>query len=174
MKGNRKWLQIAILLAIVVIGGYALSQSLFSDSAKPKEGGKAPEFNLHGLDGRTHALSDYKGKTLVINFWASWCVPCKSEMPAIQRQYDKWKVKGLEVMGVNLGESVVSVQSFVRQLELTFPVFYDPDFTVRDRYGVVTYPTTFFVDAQGNIKKIQIGEMDEPFIEQTVAGMLGR
>lgn len=172
MGKNRKWLQILILLAVVVIGGFTIGRSLFFDDQVPKEGHKAPSFALLGMDDKQHKLSDYKGKVAMINFWGTFCPPCKQEMPAIQKQYEQWKDKGLEVIGVNLGESSVTVQSFIRQNELTFPILYDPDLNIRAKYGVVQYPTTFFVNRDGEITTIKIGEMDERFIEQTLAGML--
>lgn len=172
MGNNRKWIQSVILAVVVLIGGYTIGSSLFAKEEIPKEGSTAPHFSLAGLDGKKHALSDYEGKVVMINFWGTWCEPCTREMPAIQRQYDKWKDKGFVVLGLNLDESKVTVQSFVRQYNLTFPILFDKELRMRDKYRVANYPTTYFVDANGTIRKINVGEMTEAFIERTIRSML--
>jgi peroxiredoxin len=169
MGKHRVWVQTVILAAMVLVGGFAIGQSLFFGDAAPREGDTAPGFSLLGIDDQTYHLSDFKGKTVLINFWASWCEPCKYEMPAIQNTYDKLKDQGFVVLGVNLDEPQITVQSFVKQYNLTFPILYDPGWAVRDRYAVTKYPTTFFVDAAGKIRLVKLGVMDEAFIEQTVA-----
>ncbi|PYI54977.1 thiol-disulfide oxidoreductase ResA [Paenibacillus flagellatus] len=172
MRNNRRWIQGVILAAVLLIGGYTIGSSLFAEENIPREGSTAPDFSLQGLDGKTYRLSDLRGKPVMVNFWGTWCEPCAREMPAIQRQYDKWKDQGLVVLGLNLDESAVTVQSFVRQNEVTFPVLFDKELRMRDRYAVRSYPTTFFVDPDGKIVKIAAIEMDEPFIDATVRSML--
>ncbi|MEI7024594.1 thiol-disulfide oxidoreductase ResA [Paenibacillus sp. y28] len=174
MGKNRRWIQIAILLVVVVIGGYTITQSLWAENDKPREGGKAPAFSLQGTDGQIHELSDYKGKALLINFWGTWCEPCVREMPAIERQYGKWKDKGFEVVGINLNESSVNVQNFVKQNGLSFPILYDPGYAIRNKYAVTSYPTSFFVTPEGKIMKIAVGEMQESFIEDTLTKLIGK
>lgn len=172
MKQHRRWIQAIILTAVLLIGGYTIGSSLFAEDEIPREGSAAPDFTLTGLDGKTYTLSELKGKPVMVNFWGTWCEPCVREMPAMQRQYDKWKDKGLVVLALNLDESKVTVQSFVRQYGLTFPVLFDKELRMRDRYAVRSYPTTFFVDSEGKIVKIASVEMDDNFIEQTVQSML--
>lgn len=172
MRKNRKWIQAVILTAVLLIGGYTIGSSLFAEEEIPREGSMAPHFTLTGLDGKTYELSDYRGKPMLINFWGSWCEPCVREMPAIQRQYEKWKDQGLVVLGVNLDESKVTVQSFVKQNGVTFPILFDKELRMRDRYAVRYYPTTFYVDAGGKIVKIAPIEMTEEFIEQTIRPLL--
>lgn len=172
MGNNRRRIQIIIFVAVLLIGGYTIGSSLFSKESIPKEGSTAPAFTLSGLDGKKHELSDYKGKVVVVNFWGSWCEPCYKEMPAIQNQYTKWKDRGVEVLGLNLDESPVTVQSFVRQYGLTFPILIDNELRMRNKYHVSSYPTTFFINGSGKIEKIQIGGMDEAYIDQTLTAML--
>jgi peroxiredoxin len=172
MGKNRRTIQIIIFVAVLLIGGYTIGSSLFSKESIPKEGSTAPAFTLSGLDGKKHGLSDYKGKVVVVNFWGSWCEPCYKEMPAIQKQYAKWKDRGVEVLGLNLDESPVTIQSFVRQYGLTFPILIDSELRMRNKYHVSYYPTTFFINSSGKIEKIQVGGMDEAYIEQTLTAML--
>lgn len=172
MRKHRKWIQGIILTAVLLIGGYTIGSSLFAKEDIPREGSTAPDFTLTGLDGEKVSLSDYRGKAVMVNFWGSWCEPCAREMPAIQRQYEKWKDHGLVVLGLNLDESKVTVQSFVKQTNVTFPVLLDKELRMRDRYAVKNYPTTFFIDPNGKIVKIAVLEMDDTFIEQTIRPML--
>jgi peroxiredoxin len=172
MGKNRKWIQSVILAAVLLLGGYTIGSSLFSKEEIPKEGSTAPAFTLTGLDGKTYKLSDYKGKVVLVNFWGSWCEPCVSEMPVIQKQYEKWKSQGVEVLALNLDESMVTVQSFVKQHGLTFPILFDKELKMRNKYRVIGYPTTFFVNKKGEIDTIFAREMKESDIEQTLKRML--
>lgn len=172
MGKNKKWIQILILSAVAIIGALAIGQSLFLDTAIPKVGSKVPSFQLMGTDNEKHDIADYEGKVVVLNFWGTFCEPCKREMPAIQRQYDKWQDQGVSVIGINLGESAVTAHSFIREHNLTFLTLFDSDLSIRNRYGVKQYPTTFFINREGRIEAIRIGEMEETFIDQTLMGML--
>ncbi|MFK7696472.1 thiol-disulfide oxidoreductase ResA [Paenibacillus sp. HJGM_3] len=174
MGTNRKRIQIIIFVAVLLIGGYTIGNSLFAKESIPKEGSTAPNFSLQGMDGKTHELSDYRGKVVVVNFWGSWCEPCYTEMPAIQNSYAKWKDRGVEVLGLNLDESPVTIQNFMKQYGLTFPVLIDNELRMRDKYHVKNYPTTFFIDGNGKIERIQIGGMDEAYLEQTLTAMLNK
>lgn len=171
---HKQWLQIVILLVLVVVGAFAVGGSLFKDNRLPQVGEQAPDFSLLGLDGKVHKLSDYRGKVVLVNFWGTFCPPCKEEMPDIQAQYEKWQKAGFEVLGVNLAESKVTVESFVRQLNLTFPILLDDEMEIRKKYGVVNYPTTFFIDKNGKIAAKQEGQMEQGFIERNITTLLGK
>ncbi|TDF99306.1 thiol-disulfide oxidoreductase ResA [Paenibacillus piri] len=171
MGKNKRWVQLVIFSAVMIIGALTLINNLYAKDKKPVEGSKAPDFALAGLDGKKHQLSDFKGKTVVVNFWGTFCPPCKNEMPAIQHQYDKRNVQQVEFLGLNLGESKITVQNFVEQYKISFPILLDDNEEIRKRYGVMQYPTTFFIGPDGKIAKIRIGEMDEAFIEQTIASI---
>ncbi|WP_284640310.1 thiol-disulfide oxidoreductase ResA [Paenibacillus silviterrae] len=171
MGKHRKWVQIVIFAAVVIIGALTLGNNLFLADKKPVQGGKAPEFKLVGLDGKQHQLSDYKGKIVVVNFWGTFCEPCRNEMPALDRQYAKWKDKNVVVLGLNIGERPVSVRTFVEQYNVKFPILLDDNEEIRKRFGVRDYPTTFFINPDGRIARIQVGEMTESFIEQTITSL---
>jgi peroxiredoxin len=171
---NKKRLQIIILSLVIIIGAFTIANSLFSDHAIPQVGDKAPKFKLLGLDGKVHQLSDYAGKNVVINFWGTYCPPCKAEMPAIQKQYEQWRKSDVVVLAVNMGESPITVHGFIDPLKTTFPVLLDENFEIRKNYGVIQYPTTFFVKPNGRIAKINVGGMDENYIQQSLSAMLGK
>lgn len=160
MGKNRRWIQIVVFSAILLIGGYTIGMSFWNKETPVKIGYKAPNFNLLGLDGQQYKLSDLKGKSVVVNFWGTFCPPCVEEMPALQRQHDQWNPKNVEVLGINLNESKVTVSSFVKQNEITFPILLDNDET-RKAYKVRSYPTTFFIDSNGIIRDIFVGGMKE-------------
>jgi peroxiredoxin len=166
---NKQKLQVIILSAALLIGALIIFKSIFMVHKYPLVGDKAPEFSLPGLDGSMHSLADYSGKTVLINFWGTYCPPCKEEMPDIQQQYLKWQNKNTVVLGVNMGENSVSAKLFIEQVKATFPVLLDESLEIRNTYGVNQFPTSFFVKPNGKIAKIKIGQMDESFIAQTLA-----
>lgn len=171
---NRKWIQISILLVAVLIGVWTIAGNLFNEDKVPKVGDAAPEFKLAGLDGETHKLSEYEGKGLIVNFWGSYCEPCRNEMPALQRQSEKWASSGLTVLGLNVAENKITAQAYVNQVKVNFPILLDQSEEVRRRYGVIQYPTTFFIRPDGKVHTIKVGEMTESYIEQTLIAMLGK
>jgi peroxiredoxin len=170
VKARNRTIQLVILAVIAVIGLFTIVSNLSSGRVKyPQVGEQAPDFTLTGLDGKAHKLSELKGKTVILNFWGSYCEPCKREMPALQKQYDKWKSQGVEYVGSNIGENAITVRGFLDQYKLTLPVWLDQDQAVRKMYGVSEYPTTFFIAPDGRIAKKQVGEMNEAFIDSTLA-----
>jgi peroxiredoxin len=171
MGKNKRGIQLLIFSIVIVIGALTLINNLYATEKKPVEGSKAPDFTLLDLNGKQHKLSDYKGKTVMVNFWGTWCPPCKDEMPAIQHQFDKRDKQNVEFLALNLGESKITVQSFVDQYKITFPILLDDNEATRKRYGVSQYPTTFFITPDGKISKIMIGEMTEAYIEKTLASV---
>ncbi|WP_147060416.1 thiol-disulfide oxidoreductase ResA [Sporosarcina luteola] len=124
-------------------------------------GDKAPDFELVDSKGNKHRLSDYAGEGVFLNFWGTWCPPCKREMPYIEDQYKSFADKGVHVLSVNIGESNLKVDTFSQQYGLTFPIVIDKTKDVRDLYNIVPLPTTFLIDKDGKITKIITTEMTE-------------
>lgn len=173
MGRHRRIVQYVILAFVLVIGGYAIGNSLFASGKALKAGDKPPEFKLAGLDGQVYDWNDYRGKPLIINFWGTFCEPCRNEMPALQAQYDKWKSAGLQLIGINLSEDRLSVESFIRQVGVTFPILLDKDKATERNYGLKQYPTTFFISADGKVREVLVGGlMDESEIEARVAKLM--
>lgn len=129
-------------------------------------GAPAPDFTLKNLNGDNVTLSELRGQVVLINFWATWCGPCRAEMPAIQRRYDALKDQGFTVLAVNDDEAEQDVQAFAQAYELTFPILLDPGESVVGLYRVLAFPTTFFVDPQGVIQKLHIGALTESALDQ--------
>jgi peroxiredoxin len=124
----------------------------------------APDFRLKTIQGKYVQLSQLQGSAVLINFWATWCQPCRLEMPSIQDQYVQYQPE-LLVLAVNLSEPFEVVNEFVNNLNLSFDVLLDPDGSIPDLYNVRGYPTSFFIDAKGIIRIIHIGYMTESQLE---------
>jgi len=125
----------------------------------PEVGLSAPDFDLELMSGGQLSLSSMRGNAVVINFWASWCGPCRAEMPAIETIYNEYRDKGLVVLAVNatLQDSIIEAQAFAMQYGLTFPILLDSDGSISNTYRLSGLPTTYFVGRDGIIKKINIG-----------------
>jgi thiol-disulfide isomerase/thioredoxin len=117
------------------------------------------EFSLPDLRGNPVNLKDFRGKVVFVNFWASWCVPCREEMPSMERLYQKYKGQGLVMLAVNYRESQKEARAFVEELKLTFPALLD-DGMVSTLYGVFALPATYLVDRQGKSAARVLGARD--------------
>ena len=120
-------------------------------------GDLAPGFDLKNLNGTMVSLYDYWGSPVLLNFWATWCGPCRYEMPFLQQIYTEWQDNGLVIITINLKESSDKVQQFMKEYELTFPVVLDTSGEVSREYFVTAIPTTFFIDEYGVIQAKKIG-----------------
>ena len=132
----------------------------------------APEFTLPGLGGAQVALSDFRGRVLLVNVWATWCPPCRAEMPTIQAAYEHYHDQGFAVVAVNLQEDSSAVATFMREHELTFPALLDADGRVSQSYQAVSLPSSFFVDRQGIIRAVYHGPIPRGVITGTVEQLL--
>ncbi|MBY9081613.1 redoxin domain-containing protein [Paenibacillus sp. HN-1] len=160
MRIGRKQIQLIILTLTVLLGCYVIGASVFGGNGAVEEGGRAPSFDLLGLDGKKHTLNEYRGKAVVLNFWGSWCTPCKKEMPALQAQWSKWKNEDVVILAVNVAEGETTVRDFAKSVGAEFPVLLDPDREAVRSYGISPLPTTIFINGKGRIDNIHIGQLD--------------
>ncbi|MEJ2642297.1 MAG: TlpA disulfide reductase family protein [Desulfosarcinaceae bacterium] len=122
------------------------------------EGAPAPEFALPGLDGATGRLSDYRGKVVFLNIWATWCAPCREEMPSMQKLYQEMKGLPFEILAVSIDIlGAKTVGPFMEELKLSFPALLDPQGTIGRLYGTTGVPETFIINQQGIITAKVIG-----------------
>lgn len=141
----------------------------------PRAGFSAPDFTLDRLGGGQMALSELRGKAVIVNLWASWCPPCRAEMPAIEKVYRAYKDQGFEVLAVNttFQDSEADAAVFGRDFGLTFPILLDRTGAVSKRYLLMGLPTTFFIDRRGVIREVVVGgPMSEAVIESKVQALL--
>lgn len=166
MKQKRLMMRIIVLGVIFIALGSAFYSAYTNDDSPVQIGELAPNFTLENLEGELVSLSDYRGKGVFINFWATWCEPCKREMPYMEAQYKAMQDKGIEILAINISESNVAVNSFKNRLGLTFPILLDRDRSVTNRYGIIPIPSSFFIDKNGIVVSRVDGEMNEQQIKE--------
>ncbi len=128
------------------------------DLIKPKNVIPASPFEVQTPEGRTLRLSDHQGKVILVNFWATWCAPCRDEMPAMQKLYDRHKGDGFVVIALSMdAEGTKVVKPFIREHRLTFPVGLDPKMTIAEKFGVRALPSTFLIDKHGKLLAMALG-----------------
>jgi thiol-disulfide isomerase/thioredoxin len=145
------------LLALILFCGATLAGA---QQLKPWSGGAAPPLELHDLEGRLHRLEDYRGRVVLINFWATWCEPCREEMPSMNRLRASLAGRPFEVLAINLAESEPRIRRFLEQLPLDFPVLMDRDSAVAKAWRARLLPVSFLVDPNGSIRYSVLGEID--------------
>ncbi|WP_391120436.1 peroxiredoxin family protein [Psychrobacillus sp. L3] len=136
------------------------------------KGDSAPNFKLTTLEGKEVSLADYKGKKVVLNFWATWCPPCKAEMPHMQNYYEDMAVKeNVEILAVNLDSGMDNVKAFQEDYALSFPILLDEEGKVGKIYQAITIPTTYIIDTNGTIQNKIVGPMDEQMLTDLVKSL---
>ncbi|RPJ19322.1 MAG: alkyl hydroperoxide reductase [Chloroflexi bacterium] len=133
----------------------------------------APELTLTDIEGVSHALADYRGQVVLVNLWATWCPPCKEEMPTLQAFYDKYKGSGFVIIAINDGESKADVLQFVKDYELTFPVWLDPTYIATEQaFNTLNLPTSFVIDQDGTVRLTWVGGINFRMLEKHVAPLI--
>ena len=169
-------IQRRLLFILVLIAGLAWigisadpSGGSLPGSAAPQTGFLAPDFTLKTPQGEIFTLSGLKGKAVLINIWATWCPPCRAEMPAIQSLYEEYKSQGLVVLGVNstVQDDPFKIAPFLEEYGLTFPILLDETGEVTQAYEVRALPSSFFIDRQGRISEVVIGGPMSPALLRT-------
>ena len=171
----------AIIIALVWFfdrpGGGANSQSITLTAAAtgpaPRLDKEAPDFRMRGLDGKYYQLSDLRGRPVWINFWATWCPPCRAENPDIQETYEANKDKGLVILAVSIGEEADAVRGYVERTGISYTVGLDETTEIAARYRIVGIPTHFFIDRDGIIREWRIGSMSKKTMEKKVNEIMG-
>lgn len=150
--------------------------ALAGESMAPHVGFRAPEFELPTSQGKQISLSELRGQAVIINLWASWCPPCREEMPALQKVYESYHDQGLEILAVNATnqDNLTAAVEFSNQLGLAFPILLDSDGEVSRLYRLQSLPTTYFVGRDGSIRDVVVGgPMAEALLRVRVERLLG-
>lgn len=174
-----RWL--SLMVAVLLAGSGWILWSRAPDGANAATGVaaqigfRAPAFTLERLEGGQASLADFQGKPVVLNFWATWCGPCRAEMPALQRVADRYADDGLVVLLVNQAEDAATVRRYLDSIGVTAPVLLDPEGTASTTYRVRALPTTFFIAGDGKVQDMTIGgPMTEAYLETRIEALLRR
>lgn len=172
----------AVVLMLLVLTGWAIYDTFLQknnfekktegmDSSQAVEGievgNRAPDFALRTLDGKEGRLSDFRGKKVIVNIWATWCPPCRAEMPDMQTFYEEYKNQGVEIVAVNLTKSEKNLEQVARFIEaygITFTVVLDEQGEVSQRYQAQAIPTSYVIDSAGIIRNKMIGPMSKDWM----------
>jgi peroxiredoxin len=161
------------ILVVILTAGLVITGCTAGPEPTATVGNVAPDFQLQNLDGQSITLSSLKGNPVLINFWATWCQPCASEMPYLQEIHNEWSDKGLIVLAINWGESASEVEQFLQAHNLSLPVLLDTKKVVAEKYGIRAFPTTFFINKDGIIQAKIIGAFpDKAAIESRLSGIM--
>jgi len=169
---NNDRMRIAFLF--VLLAASTLVSACSSDNRKPASGMKpVPQFTLPSLDGRTVAMKNLSNKVVVIDFWATWCGPCREEIPHLNKLYSDYKAQGLEIIGISMDDGPDGVKEFVRQMRMEYPVGMGNDELAEQFGGIPGIPTTFIVDRKGNIVKKFVGLPSVEALNRVVRELVG-
>ena len=161
-------------LAAVLLAAPACSVFAAGGELKPWAGGATPPLVLRDLAGKEHKLSDFRGKVVVLNFWATWCEPCREEMPSMQRLQDKLAGRPFAILAVDFGEGAPRIREFLGKLPVKFTILLDRDISVSGAWKVKVLPTTLVIDPEQRIRYSVIGDLewDSPAVEGAIRRLL--
>ncbi len=137
-----------LLMAMLLLSGMVAAKEV---------SGPAPDFTLKSRSGENLKLSEFRGEVVMINFWASWCGPCRKEMPLLDQLYQRYHPMGFTILGVNVEEDSKEALRLLKEIPVTFPILFDRDNSVSEAYELVAMPTTVLVDRDGNMRFVHLG-----------------
>lgn len=168
---------LALGFVLVLTSVYLVLQNRVSQndlSAVPaKVNFPAPELTLTDIQGSSRSLAEYRGQIVLVNLWATWCPPCKEEMPTLQAFYEKYREDGFVIIAINDGESRQDVLQFVEEYELTFPVWLDPTYVATEKaFHTLNLPSSFVIDRNGTVQLAWIGAINSRMLEKHVTPLI--
>jgi thiol-disulfide isomerase/thioredoxin len=171
VSARRTWAAWALALALLT--GLAAAWAA-GGTLKPWSGGATPPLALRDLEGKVHRLADYRGKVVVLNFWATWCDPCREEMPSMQRLQDKLAGKPFAILAVDYGEGAPRVSDFLKTVPVRFTVLLDRDTSAATAWKVKVLPTTLVIDPEQKVHFVAVGDIgwDSEPVENEIRKLL--
>ena len=173
---QRRALYITILvaaLAWIFLSADRAGTSTAGEIPAPKEGFLAPDFSLRTPEGETVTLSELRGQAVLVNLWATWCPPCKAEMPTLQAYHNKYNGEGFSIIAINDGDPTPDVVQFAKDYNLTFPIWLDPTYiATEDAFKTLNLPSSFVIDRNGIIRWQWVGEINRKMLEKFVTPII--
>jgi cytochrome c biogenesis protein CcmG/thiol:disulfide interchange protein DsbE len=161
---------VGVVVALVALLAYGLASN---EPDGGDAGDRAPELELPRLSGEGRgSLADYRGQVVVLNFWASWCDPCRDESPLLQRWHERIEKRGGTVLGIDALDEVGRARAFVDEYGLSYPMLRDGEGATRESFGILGFPETFVIDREGRIAAVQRGPVDDRFMRERVEPLL--
>ena len=162
---NVRWISVLILFSCAVLllalsGCSEPESELQPVAATPTQGQPAPNFTLTDMEGAEVSLDGLRGKVVIVNFWATWCPPCREEMPSMEKLHQQFKDQGLVILAVNVEKDRAALKNFLQQHGYSFPVLHDSKSAVQNLYKVFRFPESFIIDRNGQVVQKVIGAID--------------
>jgi peroxiredoxin len=162
------------IVALCLLGVYFAGRRSAQKPKATASGNLAPDFTVTDIDGRKLSLADYKGKVVLLNFWATWCAPCRTEIPHFVEMQNKFGPDGFQVIGISMDDDAKPVREFAQQYKLNFPVAVGDDKLAERFGGVLGLPVNFIIDREGRIYTRHLGATDVSVFDQEVKELLAR
>jgi peroxiredoxin len=175
-RKRQSWLPFGLIglgvLALVVMLALSVNHAGSQAVIPPRVGAPLSDFALSDIHGQTVRMSDYAGQVVLVNSWATWCPPCKAEMPDLNTYYQAHRGEGFTVLAINAGDPETTVAEFAQGIRLTFPILLDPNTQVLDGFGIQGFPTSIVVGRDGRVKMIHVGMYSPEDLEAEVTPLL--
>ncbi len=163
-----RWLAAGLLVALLALMAWGLR----TRAGGPVESGPAPDFTLTTFEGETITLSDLRGQVVIINFWASWCPPCRDEAPYLEATWRKYKDRGVVFIGVDYVDTEPNALAYIEEFDITYPNGPDIGQKIAQAYRIKGVPETFYVDKTGQLRGVHIGPLSPPILDNKIEELL--
>jgi cytochrome c biogenesis protein CcmG/thiol:disulfide interchange protein DsbE len=168
LRTHWHWLAVGLLIALLALMGWGLQ----AQAGGPVESGSAPDFSLTTFEGETITLSELRGQVVIINFWASWCPPCREEAAYLEATWRKYKDQGVVFLGVDYVDAEPNALAYIEEFDITYPNGPDIAQKISKAYSIKGVPETFYVDKTGQLRGVHIGPLYAPTLDDKIDELL--